>query len=236
MQHSKRFITYKHTNPSLFYLFTLIISLTTLSVHLSNNIQNMNFERVRLVKDRSGEDLFASFEKMKSNSIHSTSTTVKIESSKFVSVKHSGGKDSLDSFLNVDSEVIPKLMLENLTQMRAGLNVMMKKAKKKKKHFVINDSKGDQKPPEEIRLIIRSWLGKELFNNLKNSKVLKRSNSNVDSHVYNKFKDKKGSGVNKINSFIEIDSKPKTKESYEKSISDSVKVYNVFYNYLERRQ
>jgi hypothetical protein len=121
-------------------------------------------------------------------------------------------------------------MLENFTQIKAGLNVMMKRSKKKKQDFVMVDQKNKEREnkQEEIRLNIKSWLGKELFNNIKNSNQVNRSNSNVDSHSRQNIAERKRlfAGIKKMSSMnvIEIDSNPQKKRSSDRNEADSAKV------------
>jgi hypothetical protein len=122
-------------------------------------------------------------------------------------------------------------MLENFSQVKAGINVLMKNSgkKKKKNNFVIAEEKSKlvMKNREEIRLQIKNWLGKEIFENHIKGKKIERAITHKEDHKYNKIEGspnlmpvRKHSSMTKI----VIDSVPKETKSSDSHDSSSKKV------------
>lgn len=230
MQTIKSVSSLKKQKSSLFFIFTSLALLAV--VDLGVACTETKIERVRIIKDKSGEDLFATFNKMQSQSEQKAKVVKGSGYAKQVS--YVGGdhvEDELTHFLNMDKEDTPKLILENLGAMKVGVNV----ASKQKKGFVYSGSKKiswNKKPVKKEKAnvlteAIRSWLGKELFKDLKKKASL-RSQSVQDSGS----RAGKKSGIEAMakilnekvqNQKIVIDSSPKAKETNKSGSPGGIK-------------
>lgn len=185
------FIKIKKSIQSLFiklYIFPLLCVIAT--VNCNKKMQPVK-ERVRVIKDDSGEDLFATFKKMGFSSGGSFIETKTSVTASYVTVKHTSGADAVENFLNIDKEGLPKLLLENLGRTKVNYDVMTKKvAKGKYNQFVLTPSNRDDTAHEdkiklEVQMKIIKFFGKDIFQKAHNVKD-KRSQSLVSDNKKSK--------------------------------------------------
>lgn len=223
MQTPLFFIKIKKSTQSLFLKYYLVLFLCIIGSTHSNKQKEILKERVRVIKDTSHDDLFATFKKMgitSGSNFVETKTTV---TTSYVTVKHASDGNTVDNFLNAGQEDLPKLLLENLGRTKVKYNVMTRKVKKGKyNNFVLAPSNREDSVQEdlikrEVQMKILNFFGKEIFENERNAKQ-KRNQSFSGSRKEGKLEEifsKKSARKNSLRSgsshskeTIQVDSNP----------------------------
>lgn len=175
-----------HLSLSFLFQLTSLTLITLLASPIKSSHETAN--PVRIIRDKMGEDLFATFAKINSNSSKQMGLRKKKKNigDSFVKMdKGSSAEDELTHFLNMDKEDTPKLLLESFGATKVGVNVSEKSGSvgtRQKKGYVYagqkrmglrKKNKGDNQD-KVLQESIKEWLGKELF---KHTQKISRSNS-----------------------------------------------------------